>query len=61
MPNEVGLTAHPLDFNPPPIVKSTRAHARYTRLLEAQAAGQDIPEETLEKHRIEAYGRTNDA
>ena len=55
---EVGLEAHPLDFNPPPIVKSTRDLARYNRLLEARANGQEVSDAELEAHRIAAYGRT---
>lgn len=56
---DVGLEAQPLDFNPPRIVISTRALARYNRLLEARAGGQEIPDEVIEKNREAAYGKVN--
>ena len=61
MTQEVGLETHPLEFNPPTIVQSTRAYARYQRLVEAQKAGQEISEEELTQHRDQAYGRGNNA
>jgi hypothetical protein len=54
---DAGLVSNPLDFNPPPMVKSVRDLARYNRLLEARAEGQDVPDAELEAHRIAAYGR----
>ena len=51
------IETHPLDFNPEPQVASTRAHARYNRLLEMAAAGEEVPAEELERYREAAYGR----
>jgi len=53
------LEAHPLDFNPTPVIKSTRAIARYNRLVEAQEAGQEIDPAELEKCREDAYGKVD--
>lgn len=59
MLKDVGLKANPLDFNPPPEVAQTRAQARYARLLEMEAAGQEVSKEELDKYRIAAYGRVD--
>ena len=59
MTKELGLTAHPLDFNPNLNVQSVRAVARYNRLLEAQGAGQHVDPDELERYREAAYGKVD--
>lgn len=59
MTKELGITAHPLDFNPPPTTQFIRAVSRHERLLEAQAAGQDVDAGELERYRETAYGKVD--
>jgi hypothetical protein len=61
MTQEIGLEAHPLDFNPTPLVQSVRALARYNRLVEAKEAGQDVSDEEIEQYREAAYGKVDNA
>ena len=59
MTQDIPVEAHPLDFNPSPTVQSVRAHARYTRLLAAQEAGQDVDSAEIERYREAAYGKVD--
>lgn len=54
---QTAMKANPLDFNPSPEIASTRAQARYKRLVEAKANGAEISNEEIEAQRVQAFGR----